>query len=80
MVYIVEDWNAMKKYAEDKQGFYQVLAVEEGVQIRVTAGTLGFKLTFKHSKDQLLQNIIKFCGLLNYIKVTKNVPADNFFR
>lgn len=80
MVFVVEDWEALKEYAGDKQGFYQILAVENGVQIRVSAGKIGFKKTFQNSKDLLLERITKFCALLDYIKVTQNIPADKFFR
>ena len=80
MVFVVEDWDDLTKYAGDKQGFYQVLAVEDGVQIRVFTCEIGFKKTFKNAKDPLLDRITKFCALLNYIKVTQNIPADKFFR
>ena len=80
MVFVVENWDDLKKYASDKQGFYQILAVEDGVQIRVFSGEIGFKKAFKNAKDPLLDKITKFCALLNYIKVTQNIPVDKFFR
>jgi hypothetical protein len=80
LVYVVEDWETIEEYAGDKQGFYQVLPGGEGVEIRVAVGRLGFKKSFKDSKDPLLDRIIKFCGLQNYVKVSENIVADYFFR
>jgi len=80
LVYVVEDWEILKEYACDKQGFYQVIPGEEGIQIRVATGKLGFKKTFKDSKDPLLEKIIKFCGVQNYVKVSENIGSDYFFR
>ena len=80
MVYVVEDWETIEEYAGDKQGFYQILPGGEGVEIRVAVGKLGYKQSFKDSKDPLLNCIIKFCGFQNYIKVSENIWADNFFR
>ena len=80
MVYIVEDWETIEEYAGDKRGFYQVLPGGEGVEIRVTVGKLGFKQSFEDAKDPLLEKIVKFCGLQDYIKVSENIVTDYFFR
>ena len=80
MVYVVEDWEVLKEYAGDKQGFYQVLPGGKGVEIRIAVGKLGFKQDFEDAKDPLLERIVKFCGFQNYVKVSENIVADYFFR
>jgi hypothetical protein len=80
LVYVVEDWETIEEYACDKQGFYQILPGVEGIEIRVTVGKLGYKQSFKDSKDPLLDRIIKFCGSQDYVKVSKNIWADKFFK
>ncbi|KPV65344.1 MAG: hypothetical protein AOA65_0206 [Candidatus Bathyarchaeota archaeon BA1] len=44
MVNLVEEWEVLEEYAGDKQGFYQVLADGEAVEIRVAIGRLGFRV------------------------------------
>lgn len=80
MVYVVEDWEVLKEYAGDKQGFYQILPGGEGVEIRVAVGKLGFKKSFDDAKDPLLDQIVKFCGVQDYVKVSENIGTDYFFK
>jgi hypothetical protein len=80
LVYVVEDWETIEEYAGDKQGFYQILSGGKGVEIRVAVGRLGFKQSFEDAKDQLLDRIVKFCGIQDYVKVSENIGADYFFK
>ena len=80
MVNLVEDWINLEEYAGDKQGFYQILSGEGGVEIRVAVGKLGFKQSFDNSKDELLERIIEFCGFQNYLKISENIRDEQFFK
>ena len=80
MVNLVEEWEVLEEYAGDKQGFYQVLADGEVVEIRVAIGRLGFKKEFENKGDSLLNRILAFCKSQGYIKVSENVRDEFFFK
>jgi hypothetical protein len=77
---LVEEWEVLEEYAGDKQGFYQVLADGEVVEIRVAIGRLGFKKEFDNKGDTLLNRILAFCKTRNYIKISENVRDEFFFK
>jgi len=77
---LVEEWEVLEEYAGDKQGFYQVLADGEVVEIRVAIGRLGFKKEFANKSDSLLNRILSFCKSRNYIKISENVRDEFFFK
>jgi len=35
LVYVVEDWGAMKEHAGHGQGYYQILSSEKGIEVRI---------------------------------------------
>ena len=80
MVNLVEEWEVLEEYAGDKQGFYQVLADGEAVEIRVAIGRLGFKEEFVNKGDPLLNRILSFCKSRKYIKISENVRDEFFFK
>ena len=80
MVNLVEEWEALENYAGDKQGFYQVLGDAEAVEIRVAIGRLGFKKQFENKENALLNRILGFCKCRSYIKVSRNVRDEFFFK
>ena len=80
MVNLVEEWEVLEEYAGDKQGFYQVLADGEVVEIRVAIGRLGFKKEFENKGDSLLNRILAFCKFRKYIKISENVRDEFFFK
>ena len=80
MVNLVEEWEVLEEYAGDKQGFYQVLADGEVVEIRVAIGRLGFKKEFANKSDSLLSRILSFCKSRSYIKISENVRDEFFFK
>jgi hypothetical protein len=80
LVYVVEDWETIEEYADHKQGYYQVLSRDEGVEVRVKVGKLGFEKVFTDPKDKLLERIMKFLGSPEYIEVEKNIWDENFFK
>ncbi|MBT0160533.1 hypothetical protein G4O51_11185 [Candidatus Bathyarchaeota archaeon A05DMB-2] len=80
MVNLVEEWEVLEAYAGDKQGFYQLLADGEVVEIRVAIGRLGFKKEFENKSDPQLNRIIAFCKSRNYIKISENVRDEFFFK
>jgi hypothetical protein len=77
---LVEEWEVLEAYAGDKQGFYQLLADGEVVEIRVAIGRLGFKKEFENKSDPQLNRIIAFCKSRNYIKISENVRDEFFFK
>ena len=80
MVNLVEDWQAIEEYAGDKQGFYQILQGGKGLEIRVTVGKLGYKQSFDNTQNPLFEQIIRFCGFQNYVKISENIRDEQFFK
>ena len=80
MVNLVEDWEILKDYSGDKMGFYQIIGNDEPVEIRVTVGRVGFKKEFESMKDPLLNSILAFCKLREYIKVHESIRDEYFFK
>ena len=80
MVNLVEDWEVLEEYAGDKQGFYQLLADGEAVEIRVAIGRLGFKKEFENKGDPLLNRVLSFCKTRKYIRISENVRDELFFK
>ncbi len=80
MVNLVEDWNVVEEYADDKMGFFQVLGDDEPVEVRVCVGRCGFKREFQSKSDPLLTRILAFCRREKYIKVSERVRDDSFFK
>ena len=80
MVNMVEDWEVLREYAGDKQGFYQILGDDEAVEIRIAVGRLGFKKEFETKGDPLLNRILAICKSREYIKVSENIRDEYFFK
>ena len=80
MVNLVEEWEVLEAYAGDKQGFYQVLGDPEAVEIRVAIGRLGFKKEFDNKGDPLLNRILGFCKSRKFIRISKSVRDEFFFK
>ena len=80
MVNLVEEWEVLEEYAGDKQGFYQLLADGEAVEIRVAIGRLGFKKEFENKGDPLLNRVLSFCKTRKYIRVSENIRDELFFK
>ena len=80
MVNLVEDWELIEEYAEQKSGFYQITANDGVFEIRVQAGTVGFIREFQKREDPLLDKILDFCRKKAFIKVSRHVWTENFFK
>jgi len=80
LVNLVEEWEVLEAYAGDKQGFYQVLGDPEAVEIRVAIGRLGFKKEFDNKGDPLLNRILGFCKSRKFIRISKSVRDEFFFK
>lgn len=79
MVSVTYDWNGFKAYSENcRVGTYQIKQVENGFQIRVQTGRLGFVENFKNEEDEKLHGIVKFCKLHGFILVDHSVPDEQF--
>jgi hypothetical protein len=79
MVNLVEDWDVLEEFAEDKQGCYQLLGNEGVAEIRVVLGKLGFKKEFSDPADPLLTRILGFCRLNQCIRICAAVRDEVFF-
>ncbi len=80
MVCLVQDWFAFEEYARYKKGFWQETIIEGVTDIRVKAGECGFIRKFENRKEQLLTDIMELCKNQCFIKVTENIPDQDFFR
>ena len=80
MVIIVEDWDVIEEYAGEKMGFYQLLASDGMVEIRVQTGRVGFKREFERADDPLLSKILDFCRKHRYIRISEHLRDEEFFK
>lgn len=79
LVNLVEHWEDFEEYAGDKIGFYQIVCGVK-LEVRVTAGKLGFKKEFDNSDDPLLERIKEFCGFQGYFKISESIRDEQFFK
>jgi hypothetical protein len=84
MVFIVEDWDNLEKYARQASankltGLYQLIEVDGKAEIRVWIGSCGFKKQFENPGDQKLIDIKDFCIKQQYTEITQCIPDDKFF-
>jgi hypothetical protein len=80
LVSLVEDWEVLEEYAGDKQGYFQVLANDRSVEVRVAMGRLGFRKEFDNNADPLLTRVLAFCKARRYIRVSETVRDELFFK
>jgi hypothetical protein len=64
------------EYTEDKMGFYQIVGADKLVEIRVALGRLGFKKEFKTKEDSLLNHILAFCKLREFVRVRGSISSS----
>jgi hypothetical protein len=84
MVYLVEDWENLEKYARHASankltGLYQLIEVDGKAEIRVWVGSCGFKKQFENPGDQKLVDIKDFCAKQQFTEISGNIPDDKFF-
>ena len=80
MVNLVEDWQILEEYAGEKLGFYQLLASDGTVEVRVQTGRIGFKKEFEKADDSLLNKIVDFCRKHRYIRISEHLRDEEFFK
>jgi len=80
VVNIIEDWDVLAEYAGEKLGFYQILAVDGTIEIRVQTGRIGYKKEFENGNDPLLNKILDFCKKHRYIQIRENMRDEQFFK
>lgn len=84
MVYLVEEWENLEKYARQASanqltGLYQITEVDGKAEIRVWIGNCGFKKQFD-AGDQKLVEIKDLCTKQQYTKISEcSSPNDKFF-
>ena len=80
VVNLIEDWDVLAEYAGEKLGFYQLLAMDGAVEIRVLTGRVGFVREFASRNDPLYVKILDFCRKSRYIKVIRTARDEQFFK
>jgi hypothetical protein len=80
VVNIIKDWGVLEEYAGEKLGFYQKLAVDGNVEIRVMTGRLGIRKEFKDANDKLLNQIQDFCKKHRFIQISEHLRDEDFFK
>ena len=80
MVNLIEDWNVLEESAGEKLGFYQLLASDGTVEVRVQTGRIGFKKEFEKADDSLLNRIVDFCRKHRYIRISEHLRDEEFFK
>jgi len=80
VVNLIEDWAVLEEYAGEKLGFYQILAVDGNIEIRVMTGRLGFKKEFKDGNDKQLNQILDFCKKSHFIQISEHLRDEDFFK
>ena len=79
MVYVTEDWDGFKAYAENcRVGTFQIKDVVEGVEFRVRAGRLGYIGIFTEEDDENLKLMLKFCRVQGFIRVETTLSDELF--
>ncbi len=80
LVNIIEDWDVLEEYAGEKLGFYQLLATDGMFEIRVQTGRVGFKKEYASGDDPELNKILDFCRRHGYIRVSRKLRDEEFFK
>ena len=80
LVYLVEDWGAMKEHVGHGQGYYQIVSSGKGIEVRIKATRIGYMKKFEDPKDPLLAKIMEFCGSNDYVEVKENIWDEHFFK
>jgi hypothetical protein len=80
LVNLIEDWGVLEEYAGEKLGFYQILAVDGNIEVRVMTGRLGFKKEFKDGNDKQLNQILDFCKKSRFIQISEHLRDEDFFK
>lgn len=84
MVRVTKDWNAFKTYAQHcKLGAYQIRKTEEGTEIRVHAGRIGYIAVFADLNDpgqrQQYDGVLRFCTVRGYVEIATTMSDEIFF-
>jgi len=82
VVHVTFDWDGFKGYAEHcRVGTYQVKQHEEGTEVRVKAGKLGYVAVYDREKPEQkasLESIVHFCKISGFILVEESISDELF--
>jgi len=85
LVFLTSDWKNCKGYFENcRVGTFQLRETVDGHEIRVRAGRLGFVKEFElkgeneHEDEGRFQEIITFCEIQGFVKVTGSISDELF--
>jgi hypothetical protein len=79
LVYILDDWEALEKYAGNLPGLYQVIERDGKFEIRVRMGDCCWKKEFSTDKDPKYIDALDFCWI-HCVKICGNTPDCSFFK
>jgi hypothetical protein len=79
LVYMLDDWEALEKFAGNTPGLHQVIEREGKFEIRVRIGDCGWKEEFATDKDQRYIDALDFCWK-HCVKISGNTPDSLFFK
>lgn len=77
MVNLVDEWEALEKYAGNTPGHYQLLENENKIEVRIWIGNCGIKAEFE-ANDPKLMRVLDFCWK-HCTKICGNIPDSEFF-
>jgi hypothetical protein len=79
LVYILDDWEALEKYAGNLPGIYQVMENDGKIEVRVRIGDCGWQKEFATKKDPNYVNALDFCWKY-CVKILGNTSECLFFK
>ena len=79
-VYVIDDFEYFKECSRNARlKMWQRVMTADGVELRMRAGSVGFKKVFKDSDDPELKRIMDFIEIEGFVKVVESVKDDSFF-
>jgi hypothetical protein len=79
LVYILDDWETLEKYAGNLPGIYQVIEKDGKIEIRVSIGDCGWQKECITNKDPRYIDELDFCWI-HCTKICGNTPDSLFFK
>jgi len=79
-VYVVDDFEFFKEGSRSARlKLWQQTLTSDGVELRMRAGTIGFKKVFKNGDDPEFKKIKEFIEIEGFVRVVESVKDDSFF-
>jgi len=79
-VYVIEDLDFFLEQARNcRHKLYQINQFATGIEVRLRAGTLGFRKEYKSESDEEFQKIKRIIETEGFIEVIETMSDDQFF-